>query len=239
MDNNKKNMIRSIPAEDRPLEKLISYGPEQLTDSELLAIILRTGVRDENILEIARKLCHMKDEVYPGILGIFHASYDELISLRGIGKVKACQLLSVAEFSKRIHKARANDRLDFSSPSSVADFYMEEMRHKDREEMKLILLDIKLRKIREITISQGTVNATPASPREIFREALRLDATNIIMIHNHPSGDPTPSSQDVYITDQLEKAGELIGIRLVDHLVIGDGTYVSISQYRMIKKGMA
>ena len=125
MDNNKKNMIRSIPAEDRPLEKLISSGPEQLTDSELLAIILRTGVRDENILEIARKLCHMKEEVYPGILGIFHASYDELISLRGIGKVKACQLLSVAEFYKRIHKARANDRLDFSSPSSVADFYME------------------------------------------------------------------------------------------------------------------
>ena len=148
--------------------------------------------------------------------------------------VKAVQLLCVGELAARIAKHRRRETLSFQTPASVAEYYMEEMRHKQKEEVLLLLLDAKSKLIREITVSIGTVDYAVASPREVFIEALRYQAVGIIMLHNHPSGDPTPSRMDLVSTRQIREAGELIGISLIDHIIIGDNNYTSFSEKKLL-----
>lgn len=221
--------MADLPREERPYEKCLSNGPSSLSDAELLAVIIRTGARGEGSLELARKVLELSP-MGDGILGIYHASLEELMSIKGVGLVKAMQLKCVAELAKRIRQATARERLSFLQPGQIADFYMEELRHEEQEKIILLMLNTKSQLIGEKVLSVGTVNASLISPREIFMEALRHGAVNIILLHNHPSGDSTPSRDDVRFTDRIRQCGELMGIHLLDHIVIGDNNYTSFME---------
>ena len=204
--------------EERPYEKCEQYGAENLTDAELLAVLLRTGTKGENSLQLAKRILH-PDFAQEGILNIHQWSMEQLLGVKGIGKVKSIQILCLSELAKRLSKAEAQSGLNFSAPETIAQYYMEDMRHKKKEEMKLLLLNSKTKLIGESELSLGTVNTTLVSPREVFVEALRRNAVAVILLHNHPSGDPTPSKQDVLITRRVTEAGRLIGVELLDHII--------------------
>lgn len=225
----KSNTIKEMYQDERPYEKCERFGAENLTDAELLAVILRTGTRGENSLELARRLMYP----HPGRSGLadMHKwSVERLMRVRGIGKVKAVQIRCLCELSKRMAQEAASEGLDFSSPRSIAQYYMEDMRHRDREVLKLLLLNTRARLISESNISTGTVDMALISPRELFIEAFQKGASYIILLHNHPSGDPAPSSEDVRITRRVREAGALIGIELLDHIIIGDNCFTSMKE---------
>lgn len=213
--------------EERPYEKCEQYGAENLTDAELLAVLLRTGTKGENSLQLAKRILH-PDFAQEGILNIHQWSMEQLLGVKGIGRVKSIQILCLSELAKRLSKAEAQSGLNFSAPETIAQYYMEDMRHKKKEEMKLLLLNSKTKLIGESELSLGTVNTTLVSPREVFVEALRRNAVAVILLHNHPSGDPTPSKQDVLITRRVTEAGRLIGVELLDHIIIGDNCFISL-----------
>ena len=165
-----------------------------------------------------------------GLVNLPQWTVEQLRQVRGIGKVKAIQIRCLAELARRMAKAEALEGLDFSSPNTIARYYMEDMRHRQKEVMKLLLLNTKAKLIGASDISVGTVNATLVSPRELFLEALKKNAVSIILLHNHPSGDPTPSQEDILLTQRVRKAGDLIGIELLDHIIIGDNRYISLRE---------
>jgi len=225
----KKNNMKSMIAAERPYEKFERFGPANLTDVELLAILLRTGTKGESALSLAEKILYPVFS-HDGILNIHSWTPEQLLQLRGIGRVKAIQIACLCELSKRLAKATAGKELNFSTPSSIANYYMEDMRHAKQEVMKLLLLNTKSRLIGESNISKGTVNASLVSPRELFIEALQKNAVSIILLHNHPSGDPMPSKEDILLTKRVSDAGGLIGITLLDHIIIGNQCYCSLRE---------
>ena len=184
-----------------------------------MAIMLRTGTKDKNPVELGRQILSLCDSKW-GLLGLHHYSVRELQKIPGIGEVKAVQLLCIAEIAKRISVAQAASNLAFHRPDTVAEYYME----------RLILLDSKNRLIHDKVLSLGTVNASLISPREILIYALREEAGGIMLLHNHPSGDPTPSKQDIIMTRRIKEVSDLIDIPLIDHIVIGDKRYTSFKQ---------
>ena len=204
-----RKTMKDIPVNDRPYEKCVRTGPENLSDEELLSIIIRTGSRQYNSLETARQILTLG---YPrdGILGLCHLSLQELTSINGIGTVKGIQLLCIGELSRRISKRFAVSEIAcFQNPEAVAQYYMEDMRHMEQEQLFAMFLDTKQGLIKDVMISKGTVNASIASPREIFVEALKHRAVGVILAHNHPSGDPTPSREDCLLTKRVKEAGSL------------------------------
>lgn len=219
--------MRSIPKEERPYEKCLKRGAESLTDAELLAVILRTGVKGESALELSRKILAQYGEGN-GLLGIYHMSISDLTKVKGLGKVKAIQLKCVAELSRRIARATFSEGISFKDPEAVAKYYMEELRHQEQEILMLAMLNSKGRLLKDMVISKGTVRASLISPREIFIEAMRNQAVGIILLHNHPSGDPQPSPEDFALTMRVRKAGKILGIELLDHIIIGDCRAVSM-----------
>lgn len=221
--------VKELPESERPYEKCEHYGPGALSDAELLAVIIRTGTQNERASDLAAKILMLCADK-PGLLGLNYLTFKELSSVRGIGKVKAIQLLCVVELTRRMAKAKGKELLKLSAPETVAEYYMEEMRHLPREESLVLFLDAKNRRITDMVIASGTVNSSIMSPREIFLNALKQDAVGIILIHNHPSGDPAPSGEDISVTRRVRDAGNLIGIRLMDHIIIGDNTYVSFKE---------
>ena len=229
MKEQTKLKMKDMYPEDLPYEKCERYGPEYLTDTELLCVLLRSGTKGESALSLSRRILH-PDTGPSGVLSLHHWTMERLLKLKGIGKVKAVQILCIAQLAARLAKAEAETGLDFSSPETIAGYYMEDMRHKSKEEIRLILLDGRVRKIGECSISTGTVNSAPISPREIFVEALKKEAVFIILLHNHPSGDPEPSREDILVTERLKEAGALIGIELLDHIIIGGRAYVSLRE---------
>ena len=201
-----------------------------MSDTELLSILLRTGSKELNSLELASSILALN---YPndGILGLLHLSLPEFMSVKGIGKVKGIQLLCVGELSRRIWKRKAREQVRiFQTPDAVAKYFQEDMRHIKQEQFYIMLFNTRQVLIRDILISQGTVNASLASPREIFIEALRYQAVSLILVHNHPSGNPEPSMEDIALTRRVFEAGQLIGIHLQDHVIIGEHTYVSMKE---------
>lgn len=226
-------IIENISEQDRPYEKCIREGAGALSDAELLAVILRTGTCGESSLDLAMKvLSHSRNK--RGLLGIMNMSVPELKKIKGIGSVKALQIKCLAELSMRIAAAKTDTTLTFNAPKAVADFYMEDLRHEPREKLMLLMLDIKGRFIHDCAISVGTVDASLISPREIFIEALKYEAVRIVLVHNHPSGDPAPSAEDINITHTMVKLGDIIGIPLIDHIIIGDNRYVSFKEQEII-----
>ncbi len=213
-----------------PYERFLRFGPESLTEAELLAVILRTGTRDRSALELAEEV--LKKGRYPreGLLGLYEISAEELMEIKGIGQVKAVKLKALAELAKRMHEATASKGLEFHSPGSVARYYMERLRHLRTECVYLLCLDAKGQMIGEKRISDGSVKMAVISPREIFMEALRLQAVHIMLLHNHPSGDPTPSNTDIEVTRNIQSLGRMMDIRLLDHIIIGDNKYTSFME---------
>lgn len=226
--------MKDIPSTERPYEKCLQAGPEALSDAELLSVIIRTGSQGENSLALSQKILAL-NYPYEGILGLLHLSIQELRSVRGIGKVKAIQLLCIGELSKRIWKKEAvRDVITFREPRTIVDYYMEDMRHMEQEHLHAMFLNSRNALIRDVLISKGTVNASLAEPREIFIEALRNHAVYLILVHNHPSGDSTPSRADCELTRRVKEAGDLIGVCLIDHIIIGDNEYISFRERSML-----
>lgn len=229
-----RKKMKDIPAEERPYERCLKMGPKHLTDAELLAVIIRTGSREATSLELAQTILALN---YPnkGILGLLHLSLTELTEIKGIGQVKAIQLLCIGELSRRIWRQAAYaGKQILKEPSEIAEYCMEEMRHLEQEQVRALFFDTRQHLIRETMISMGTVNSSVISPREIFIEALRCGAVALVLVHNHPSGDPSPSKEDELMTRRVFEAGRMIGIFLLDHVIIGDNTYISLRERGII-----
>lgn len=224
-----KNTIRDMPPEERPYEKCMQEGPEALSDRQLLAVILRTGVAGSSALQLADSVLE-KCPHAEGLLGIHHLSMDELMEIRGIGTVKAIQVKCIGELSKRISARSARRLLDFDSPETIAAYYMERMRHEEQEQMICMMLNTKNQLLGEEEISRGTVNASLVSPRDLLLAALKYHAVHIILVHNHPSGSPEPSREDLLLTRRVQAACQLVDIPLLDHIVIGDHRYISFRE---------
>lgn len=221
--------IKEKLKDERPYEKCMRFGTESLTDAELLAIIIRSGTNNQNSVELAGNVLNMNG-VSDGILGINHMSIHELMKIKGIGMVKAIQIKCVAELSRRIHREQYKIMPELCSPDSIANYYMEDLRHLETEHLYLVMLNTKHRLLGDIELSRGTVNSSIFSPREAFIEALRMGAVYLILMHNHPSGDPTPSREDITTTRRMWDAGNIIGIPLIDHIIIGDNRYISLKR---------
>ena len=226
-------MMQTKSKEELPYEKCLEQGAEVLSNKELLAVILRTGTKGVDVLELAEHILSTECGE-GGVLNIHNCTFEKLKSIRGIGNVKAVQILCLSELAKRLSKATAKDGLIFSLPSTIAEYYMEEMRHRKQEHLKLLMLNSKSKLLGEKDISKGTVNASLVSPRELFIEALEKQAVAIILIHNHPSGDVTPSENDIRLTKRVQEAGRLIGIELLDHIIIGNNCYISFAEAELL-----
>lgn len=220
------NRIKDLPPASRPYEKCEREGAAVLTDAELLAVILGSGCRDKSSVMLADDVLSINGSEN-GLLNLKHVSFSELVSIEGIGRVKALKLLCIGELSSRIAKTRASRKLDFQSAVSVAAYYMEELRHLDQECAYLMLLDARDHLRKELLIAKGSMQHTAVSPREIFKAAIQHQACGLILVHNHPSGDPMPSSADLALTERLFRAGMDLGVCLRDHIIIGDNSYFS------------
>lgn len=227
----KHRTIKQLPLSEQPEEIFSRLGPASMTDAELLALILRSGTKEKSALSLAEEVLNYDNG---NILNISRLSYDELLKIDGIGKVKAIKLKAIAELSNRIYITSRKRTVRFDSPLSIADYYKESLRHLKRENILLLMLNTKLDLIAEERISVGTENEAIYSAREIYNLALRKGAVNIILIHNHPSGDATPSNADITTSKKLVEAGLIVGIKLIDHIIIGDNSFYSMSEHNMI-----
>ena len=226
-----ENIITGVEEEKLlPYEKCLEYGASSLDNAELLAAIIRTGTNGLSSIQLAEKLL----ENAGNLNGLYGMSISELMQIKGIGKAKAVQICCILELSRRIAKQKARERLDFSNAETIAEYYMEDMRHLSVEKVMLLLLDGRHRLMKEILLSKGTANSSWVPVRNIFVEALRCEAVYMILIHNHPSGYPEPSREDLIITRQIKEAGELLGIPLSDHIIIGDKCYTSLREQNMM-----
>jgi DNA repair protein RadC len=202
------------------------HGSEALSNAELLAILLRTGTRNESAVRLAETI--LSD--CGGLIGVAERSWDELTHIRGIGPAKALQLQASIELGRRVARSRLPERARISRPQDAAELLMEELRHLREEHFVCLFLNTKNQVIGRQTLSIGSLNASIVHPREVFRAAIRRSSASILCAHNHPSGDPTPSPEDVQLTRRLKEAGDLIGIELLDHLVIGDNRFISLKE---------
>lgn len=228
MDNNLK--IMEIPTSERPVEKLINFGAETLNNKELLAIILRCGTRGQNILALSEKVL---SEVN-GLNGILNITYDEIKKIKGIKNVKASQILALAELFRRFNTLKADSKITINSPKDIAEMLMIEMADLNQEVLKLIVLSTKNKIIKVKDVFKGTLNSSLIHPREIYCEAIKSSGASIIICHNHPSGDPNPSEEDINITLRLIECGKIIGINLLDHIIVGDKKYLSLKEKGII-----
>lgn len=227
--------IRELPKAQRPYEKCQEVGADSLSDSELLAVILKSGTKGSSSIDLANEILNVMEKTpYPGLPGILHISLKDLTEIKGVGPVKAIQLKCIGELSKRIAAAAAKSQLRLNQPQSIAQYYMEQLRHEEQELMLCMMLDNGMHLLGDAILTKGTVNSTLITPREVFKEALRYHAVKLILIHNHPSGNPVPSSDDLAITERIRQAGEIVGIELLDHIVIGDHKYVSFREQGII-----
>lgn len=221
-------------SENLPYEKFLKYGAESLTESELLAIILRTGTKEKSALQLAEEILSMSHTNRTGLLGLYDIPLKRLLEVKGIGEVKAVKIKCIAELAMRINCASAKSGLIVHKPSTVAQYFMEKLRHRKKECVIVACLDAKGQLMKETLLSSGSVKMSLISPRDVFLEALRNEAVNIILIHNHPSGDPTPSNSDLNITKYIAEMGEKLDIPLLDHIIIGDNCYTSFKEERYI-----
>ncbi|SHI49359.1 DNA replication and repair protein RadC [Clostridium cavendishii DSM 21758] len=223
MNNNLK--IIDIPQNERPREKIIKYGPDSLSNVELLALLLRTGTSSENVITLSSRILK---EVH-GLNGLFSASAEELMCIKGVKEAKATQILALCEIFKRFRSFEKSE-YKISSPKDVAELLTDEVRSLEQEVFILIMLNTKNVVIGKKELFKGTLNSSVVHPREVFKEALKKSANSIIISHNHPSGDPTPSKEDVNITLRIKECGKLIGIDLIDHIIIGNNKFISMKE---------
>lgn len=224
-----KEKAKEMPQE-MPYERFLRFGPENLTEAELLAIIIRTGTREHSALDLAEQVLKLARYPREGLLGLYHVTLEELQAVKGIGEVKAVKLKCLAELSMRMSAATAKEGLCITSSVQVAAYFMERLRHRQTECVILACLDAKGQMLCEKKLSEGSVRMALIPPREVFLEALSCRAVNILLVHNHPSGDPTPSRADRELTESIREIGQKLDIPLLDHIVIGDNRYVSFKE---------
>jgi len=224
--------MKELSSMDRPYEKLEAYGANVLSDSELLAILLKTGTKNKTVLEIARELMK-KDVEKEGILFLSHFSMEELMKIEGIGRIKAIQLKAIAELVSRscFKKPMLGEKI--KTPEQLSLVFMSELRDKKQEFVKTVILDTQNRIIKTVTNSVGTLNSNIIEIREILNEPIRASAAKIAFVHNHPSGDVTPSQSDIHFTRKVNEACGLFGIELLDHVIIGNGEFSSLKRLEL------
>lgn len=218
-------MIKRLPQEERPREKLLYSGKESLSNAELLAILLRTGTREKSVLELANEVISLSED---GIVNLCECTPEELTRIRGMGEAKICQVLAAVELGRRVATYPRKQKVSIGNPEDIVQLCMEKMRYYKEEHFCVILMDTKGKVIEEVEVSVGDLNSAPVHPREVFRQAVRRSAAAVALVHNHPSGDPVPSNDDLIITARLQETAEILGIQLVDHIIIGDGDYISL-----------
>lgn len=218
--------IKSLPDVERPIEKAEKYGIETLSTVEIIAVMLNTGFGDKSAIELAMEVI---SKLPGGITGLSECDMGTLRQIRGIGTTKACRLLATAELAKRIAVRKAEIYGKISSADDAARYVRETLRHKKKEHFISILLDVKGQIIAMDTVSVGELSSTCVNPREVFSKAIKRSAAGIIVAHNHPSGDPEPSAEDIAITKRLSEAGRVLGIKLLDHIIIGDLEFKSLA----------
>jgi len=225
--------LKNLPAEERPRERLCKYGPEVLSNAELLAIIIRTGNRNETALALAQRM--LSELGQDGGLGfLMDITIEELTEVKGISLAKACAIKAAIELGKRIGGIKSTNKVFIRSPRDVADLLMNEMRYLKKEHFRTIQLNVKNQVLAVEDVSVGSLNASIVHPREVFQGPIRRSSAAIILVHNHPSGDPSPSKEDIDITKRLFEAGKLLGIDVLDHIIIGDGIYTSLKEKGII-----
>lgn len=228
--------MKELPETERPYEKLEQYGAEILTNAELLAIIIKTGTKDETAVGLAQQILKLNTEKDDNLKFLMELTVEEFMKIKGIGKVKAIQLKAVCELATRINLISNYKEKEILAPKDIAEILIEKMRFEKQEILKVALLNNrnKLLKIRDV--AKGGGNFAKATMSAILNEAVKIEAAKIILIHNHPTGDPTPSKQDIEFTKNVEQASKILGIQLLDHIVIGDLKYVSIFSMREKQK---
>ncbi|PAB61377.1 hypothetical protein CCE28_02810 [Anaeromicrobium sediminis] len=219
--------IKDMNKEERPREKIVNMGVNSLSNAELLAVIIRTGTKEASALDLAQRILAIDEK---GIGYLQNCTIEELSKIKGIGKTKACQILSSIELGKRLARSVNKRNINIKSPKDIASMYMEEMRCYNKEYFKTILLNTKNKIISTELISIGTLNSSLVHPREVFVQAIRRSASSMILLHNHPSGDVSPSKEDINITKRLIEVSHIVGIEILDHIIIGDGSYYSFKE---------
>jgi len=218
--------LRELPSGERPRERMQQHGAQALSHAELLAILLRTGTRNESAVYLAQRILNECG----GLRKLAESGWEDLTHIRGIGPAKALQLQASIELGRRIARSKLPETVKITCPQDVADLLMEEMRHYREEQFVCLFLNTKNHVIGRQTLSIGSLNASIVHPREVFKAAIRRSSASILCAHNHPSGDPTPSAEDLQLTKRLAEAGQLLGIELLDHLVIGDSSFISLKE---------
>lgn len=217
-------MLREMAPDERPRERLKLRGPSALSDGDLLAIILNTGIKGETVTDLSQRLLAQ----HGGLRGLYRLEISELAKIRGLGDAKAVHLKAALELGRRLAALSPEDRPQVTSPDDVANLLQIEMAALEQEQLRVVLLDTKHRILGSRTVYQGSVNQAQVRIGEVYRDAVRQNATAIVAVHNHPSGDPTPSAADVSLTVEMVRAGEMLDIDLLDHLIIGQGRWLSL-----------
>jgi len=221
-----KISIKELPHQERPREKLQLLGSFALSNAELMAVLLRTGSEKESAVHLAERLLSRSG----GLSNLPVFTLEELQDFKGIGLAKAVQVKAALELGRRLATSWGEQRVAVTSPAHVADLFMEELRYKKKEFFMILLLDTKNRVISREQVSVGSLNASIVHPREIFHLPVKKSASSVILVHNHPSGDPTPSREDKEVSGRLVDAGKILGIEVKDHIIIGDGIYLSFKE---------
>jgi len=232
MSDAKALMIKELPQEERPREKMLRNGAQALSNAELLAILLRTGTKNDSVLRVAERLLKKYEEL--GVAALGSIVPQELSKIKGIGNVKAVTVVAAIELGKRLHGLASAERPVIRAPQDAADLLMARLRYEPKEHFLIVLLSTKNHVLATPTISIGSLNASIVHPRELFREAIHYSAAAIILVHNHPSGDPTPSQEDIMLTRKIVEAGKILEIHVLDHVIIGDNKYVSLKEKGII-----
>lgn len=226
VDLEPKMMIRDVHIADRPRERLTRQGAASLSNQELLAILLRTGTKETSVLVLANRILSSFDKIQD----IKYATIEELMKVKGVGNAKAVQILAAAELGQRIYSKHSETRFTIRSPEDAAGYLMTEMTSLTQENFVVLFLNVKNEVLHKQTIFIGSLNSSIVHPRDIFREAVKRSAASIICAHNHPSGNPSPSPEDIDVTKRLMEAGSLMGIELLDHVIIGDHRFISLKE---------
>lgn len=222
--------IKELPEMERPYEKFMAFGAEKLSDAELLAIIIKTGTKEKTAIELIYELMNYYDYEAMGLGFLNDVSINEIQEIKGLGKIKAIQLKVISEIAKRMAKPPSILKYKVSSPEDAAMLLMEDMRYLKQERLVTILLNYKNTVMRVITNTIGGLNSNIIEPRDIFKEPVKLSSSKIIIAHNHPSGNPYPSDNDVKFTKRMCDAGKLFGIEVIDHIIIGNGVFASLKK---------
>jgi len=230
MQNSSYVTIKQMAEDERPREKLVKYGANSLSNTELLAILIRTGTKYASAIDLAQQILSTNQE---GLRVLTDSTVEELSCIKGIGLSKAAQMLAAIELGKRL-AVMSNNTQGIKSPKDVSNLFMEEMRYYKKEHFKILLLNTKNEIISSNLVSVGSLNSSLVHPREVFVNAIKKSASCIILVHNHPSGNTRPSEEDINITKRLIEAGKIIGIDVLDHIIIGDGSYCSLKEQAII-----